>query len=315
MWCSHDFECWCTKCMQYLYQTDTAPATRPGYPIKSVNSSSMSFLLKKICSRLLTAMLFVPAAAYAGYLDGWTVQPDSLPVNKGLILDLDADRGVIHNPDMRGEKWMNQVKTFPVQVFEKTDEGRPVKGSGMPALKRNIPQLNGHNAVVFKQQELLARDEDAFDHLITGSGYTWFCVLKAGTQPGELKDENSFFGNLRNGGNYEGFWGGLTDDNRVWMGSRNGITFGRWDHNNPRVLSEQRLNQEDYYVLMGRMEAGTGKVMLSLYINDARNPVTTHPYPVNPAADASKLAIGQERDAVEHPGVESFVGEIARFLL
>jgi len=35
----------------------------------------------------------------------------------------------------------------------------------------------------------------------------------------------------------------------------------------------------------------------------------------NPKADASKLAIGQERDAIQHPGKESFDGEIARFLL
>jgi hypothetical protein len=36
---------------------------------------------------------------------------------------------------------------------------------------------------------------------------------------------------------------------------------------------------------------------------------------VNPLADASKLAVGQERDAIQHPGKESFDGEIARFLL
>lgn len=112
-----------------------------------------------------------------------------------------------------------------------------------------------------------------------------------------------------------GFWGGLTDSNQVWMGSRNGITFGRWDHNNPRVLSPQRFNQEDYYLLMGHMEAGTGEVILSLYINDPDIPVATQPYPVNPASNSSQMAIGQERDAVEHPGVESFVGEIARFLV
>ena len=39
------------------------------------------------------------------------------------------------------------------------------------------------------------------------------------------------------------------------------------------------------------------------------------PFPVNPAANSSKFAIGQERDATNHPGKESFDGEIARFLV
>lgn len=242
-------------------------------------------------------------------------ETDSLSIKAGLVIDLDANRGVVAGTDNRVEKWVNQVESFPIKTFEKRDEGRNVKGSGMPLLKADVAQLNGHRTVVFNKQELVAMDEDALDHLITGSGYTWFCVLKAGEQSGELPDVNSLFGNLRNGGNYEGFWGGLADDNRVWMGSRSGVTFGRWDGNNPQVISEERLNQTDYYLLMGHMEAGTGVVTLSLFINDPKQPVVTHPFPVNIHADASKLAIGQERDAIEHPGVESFVGEIARFLL
>lgn len=249
----------------------------------------------------------------------WTAvtnpKADTPPVKKGLIIDLNADSGVVAGPDNRVNQWINQVTSFPVRVFEKQDEGRKVKGSGRPLLRTAVSQLNGHNTVVFNKQELVAAEEDALDHLITGNGYTWFCVIRAGKQSGELPDVNSFFGNLRNGGNYEGFWGGLADDNRVWMGSRSGETFGRWDANNPQVLSDERLNQQDYYLLIGRMEAGTGVVTLSLYINDPETPAATHPFPVNPSANASKLAIGQERDAIEHPGVESFVGEIARFLL
>jgi len=38
-------------------------------------------------------------------------------------------------------------------------------------------------------------------------------------------------------------------------------------------------------------------------------------FPVNPDAHPSKMAIGQERDATNHPGAESFDGEIARFLI
>lgn len=236
-------------------------------------------------------------------------------ISKGLIVDLNADSAVTTDAGNRVEKWMNQVSSFPVRIFEKTDGGRSIKNSGMPLLRKNVLQLNRHNTIVFEQQELLAADEDAFDHLTTGSGYTWFCIVKAGKQAGELPGVNTIFGNLRNGGHYEGFWAGLTDNNQVWMGSRNGITFGRWDANNPQVLSLQQLDRQQYYLLMGQMEAGTGLVTLSLYINRADTPVATLPYPVNIKANASKLAIGQERDAIEHPGRESFIGEIARFLL
>src|SRR5690606_15336711 len=240
---------------------------------------------------------------------------DTLTTEEGLIIDLDADHGVVVGAGNRVEKWVNQVESFAIKTFEKRDEGREVKGSGMPLLKPDVAQLNGHSTVAFHQQELVAMDEDALDHLITGSGYTWFCVLKAGKQPGELPDVNSFFGNLRNGGNYEGFCGGLADDNRVWMGSTSGVAFGRCDEHSPQVISGERLKQTDHSLLVGHMEAGTGVVTLSLFINDPQHPFVTHPSPVNIHADASKLAIGQERDAIEHPGVESFVGAIARFLL
>ena len=130
----------------------------------------------------------------------------------------------------------------------------------------------------------------------------------------QLKDVNSFFGNLRNSSKYEDIWGNVTDDNRVWIGSRNGITFGRWDHNNPMVTAPKPLKERQYYVVTSRMGAGAGTVEIDVFINDAK-PVATAPCPVNPKANASKLAIGQERDATNHPGKESFDGEITRFLI
>jgi hypothetical protein len=62
------------------------------------------------------------------------------------------------------------------------------------------------------------------------------------------------------------------------------------------------------------MGAGTGEVLIEVFINDPQ-PAASKPFPVNPAANSSKLAIGQERDATNHPGKESFDGEIARFLM
>jgi hypothetical protein len=235
-------------------------------------------------------------------------------LQRGLILDLNADQGVEVADGDRVVKWTNQVASFAARDFVKRDKGRKVAGSGRPTLKESVAAIGGHNTLVFRRQELVCHHEDAFDHLITGNGYTWFAVLSVYEQVVQLKDVNSFFGNLRNGGNYEGIWGNVTDDNRLWIGSRNGVTFGRWDKNNPMVLASEPLEENRYYVIAGRMGAGTGPVQIEVFINAAK-PVASKPFPVNPAANSSKLAIGQERDATNHPGRESFDGEIARFLI
>jgi hypothetical protein len=229
-------------------------------------------------------------------------------------LDLDADKGVEVEDGDRVVKWTNQVPEFPARDFVKQDKGRKAPGSGRPTLKASVAAIGGHDTLVFQRQELVNHDEDAFDHLLTGSGYTWLAVISVYEQLVQLKDVNSFFGNLRNGGLYEGIWGNLTDDNRVWIGSRNGITFGRWDGNNPMVLAPRPLKVDQYYVVVGRMGSGTGEVLIELFINGPRA-VASERFPVNPNADSSKLAIGQERDATNHPGKESFDGELARFLL
>lgn len=242
------------------------------------------------------------------------VEAEAQVVEQGLILDLDADKGVMVEDGDRVVRWRNQVASFAARDFVKQDEGRKEPGSGRPTLKKSVAAIGGHDALVFRRQELVNHEEDAFDHLITGNGYTWFAVMTVYEQVVQLKDVNSFFGNLRNGGNYEGIWGNLTDDNRLWTGSRNGITFGRWDDNNPMVLAPEPLKENRYHVVAGRMGAGTGKVRIEVFI-DRPQPVAGKPFPVNPAANSSKLAIGQERDATNHPGRESFDGEIARFLV
>lgn len=239
--------------------------------------------------------------------------PVSPPVEDGLLLDLDADREVFLQEGDRVVGWRNQVADSPAQFFVHRDLGREVPGSGRPRIRRNVDAIAGHDAVVFEEQELVNLHEDEFDDLTTGSGYTWFCVMTVHEQRVGLVDVNSFFGNLRNGGNYEGFWGNVEDDNSVWIGSRNGITFGRFDENNPKLLGP-RLEIGRYVVVAGRMAAGTDTVDIELFVDSPR-PVGSVRFPVNPDADPSRMAIGQERDAVEHPGAESFHGEIARFLI
>ena len=278
----------------------------------------MRFRFKQIAktaflAALTTIMLTNMAQAGAGPAKVFILaaQPAELAVTEGLVLDLDADRGV-KVVDGHVASWKNQSDS-KAKEFVATRDASHKKGTGHPVLKERISAIGGHNAVAFKQQELINSDEDAFDHLTTGRGYTWFAVMCVYPQVSGLKDVNSFFGNLKNGGNYEGFWAGLEDDNRLWMGSRNGITFGRWDQNNPQVLGP-KLEVNRYYVIAGRMGAGTGRVSIELFVNETK-PVASSPIGVNPKGNPSKMAIGQERDATNHPGHESFDGELARLLM
>ncbi|MGJ8654518.1 MAG: GDSL-type esterase/lipase family protein [Opitutaceae bacterium] len=264
------------------------------------------------------------------YLDGQLAGETLVPVRDGLFLDLDANAGLELEDGSRVKAWHNQVQGNAADVFVKQDEGRKQAGSGRPTLKTNVAEIGGNNTLVFEEQELVNFDEDAFDHLVTGSGHTWFSVMCVYKQNVGKKDVNSFFGNLRNGKPYDGFWGNVMDDNIVWMGTRNGFaskvkkgqknsngrgTPGLWDDElNPCVQSPEPLVEKQYCIVIGRMGAGTEVVDLELFINSAK-PVDRKSVPVNPKANPSKMVVGQERDATNHPGKESFHGEIARFLV
>jgi hypothetical protein len=230
-----------------------------------------------------------------------------IPTN-GLLVELDAAKGVTLDAQGRVTVWANQVGPEATRAFVGQPKGRAEVSSGLPTPVKGSPA-----SLSFRQQELVCHDEDAFDGLIRGDGCTWVTVLKVYPQRVGLKDVNSFFGNLRNGQKYEGLWGCLDDDNTVWWGARNGLTFGRFDVNNPKLVGP-KLAEGRFHVLAGRLGAGKGEVLAEFFVNDLKACATAR-FPVNPLADASKLAVGQERDAIQHPGKESFDGEIARFLL
>ena len=240
-------------------------------------------------------------------------------ITDGLILDLDADKDVTLEDGNKVTNWKNQVAGFAAQDFALYDKGRKIPGSGRPTLKENIAELNGHNSLIFREDELINMDKDAFDHLITGNGYTWITVMCAYAQVGErvgksrLKDVSVFFGTLNTSQRCAGFWAGFEDDNDLWTGPRNGVTFGRYDSNNPKLMGP-RFEEKKYYIVAGRLASGTGTVVTEVFVDDAM-PFGSTEFPVNPNADGSLMAIGTERDAWQHPGKESFHGELARVLM
>ena len=232
---------------------------------------------------------------------------------KNLILDLDAAKGIELADGDRVVAWKNQAPVKTELVFVPQDQGRKEAGSGRPTVRKSVAEINNLPSLVFRQQELVCKDEDFFDGLTTGKGHTWISVMAVHPQRAGLKDVNSFFGNLRNGQKYEGVWGCVNDDNTVWWGTRNGRSFGRFDQNNPQVLGPL-LEQGKFHIIAGRMTAGQETATLTLHVGTEKA-IASKDFPVDAKANPSRMTIGQERDAIEHPGHESFDGEIARFLI
>ena len=90
----------------------------------------------------------------------------SLP-KVGLVLDLDASVGLQLEDENRVAAWKNQAEGATARVFVKRDKGRKIAGSGRPTLRKHVPAIGGRPALVFRQQELVCQDEDAFDSLTT----------------------------------------------------------------------------------------------------------------------------------------------------
>lgn len=91
------------------------------------------------------------------------------------------------------------------------------------------------------------------------------------------------------------------------MGARNTLEKGLWGENNPHVIVNESLEKPRYYLVMGRMGEGVDTVRIELFVNSTSR-AAEGAFPVNPNAKPSKMAIGQERDATNHPGHESFDG-------
>ena len=193
----------------------------------------------------------------------------------GLLVDLDPAKNITLDAQGRVTAWKSQAGPAEARDFVGQPKGRTEPTSGLPSVVKE-PRA----ALSFRQQELVCHDEAAFDGLIRGSGCTWVAVIRVYPQRVGLKDVNSFFGNLRNGQKYEGLWGCLDDDNTVWWGARNGLTFGRFDVNNPKLVGP-KLEEGRFHFLAGRMGAGQAEAKLEFFVNDLK-PCATAQFPINP---------------------------------
>lgn len=249
-----------------------------------------------------------------------------------LVLDLNADVGVATEDGDKVITWTNQAPNPKALDFHHTEEGRTKTiisqeelGTGRPALLKNSSEINGHNTLIFREDELINDNDEAFHGMMTGSGYTWFAVIKPYEQrgPGKINSiyPNAFFGNLRNtakpqleGGLYAGFWGSFYPDGRVYMGSRNGLGEKVRDGVNTPEVAAPPPAVDEWHIIMGRQGSGKGIVKLELFVNDPLEAVNSHEYPVGDV-EPSRMAIGTERNAINHQGKESFDGELARLLM
>ena len=253
-------------------------------------------------------------------------------IRDDLVLDLNADAGLTIEDDSMVTTWMNQAPHPKAIDFNSTEEGRTKTiitqeepGTGRPTLKKNTREINGHNSLIFREDELINDNDEAFHGMITGGGYTWFAVIKPYEQggPGKINSRypNAFFGCLRNTGKpqletgmYAGFWGSFYPDGRVYMGSRNGLNEKvRDDVNTPEVVGPVPSVNE-WHIIMGRQGAGQGVVKLELFVDDPSEAVNSSDFPVGDI-EPSRMAIGTERNAINHQGKESFDGELARLLM
>lgn len=254
------------------------------------------------------------------------------PLSKDLVLDLNADLGVSIEDDSMVTTWTNQAPNPKAVDFRYTEEGRTKtiisqdkQGTGRPSLLRNISEINGHNSLVFREDELINDNDEAFHGMMTGAGYTWFAVIKPYEQrgPGKINSiyPNAFFGCLRNSGPpqketgiYAGFWGSFYPDGRVYMGSRNGLNVKVRDGINTPEVAGPPPSINEWHIIMGRQGAGQGEVLLELFVDDPSEAVNSSDFPVGDV-EPSRMAIGTERNAINHQGKESFDGELARLLM
>ncbi len=123
-----------------------------------------------ICVALCQTMLWTTVALGADETAPAT-RPTTPPLaTRGLILDLDAERGV--------ELEVGAVTTWKNQAPGPATEFIGKRKAGRPTVREHVAAAGGHSTLDFEKQELVNYGEDHFDYLTTGSGYTWFALRR-----------------------------------------------------------------------------------------------------------------------------------------
>ena len=98
------------------------------------------------------------------------------------------------------------------------------------------------------------------------------------------------------------------------MGSRNGLNVKTRDGINTPEVAGPAPSMNEWHIIMGRQGSGQGVVLLELFVDDPSKAVNSSDFPVGDV-EPSRMAIGTERNAINHMGKESFDGELARLLM
>ncbi len=236
---------------------------------------------------LATLLAISPAVASASDL-----------IREGLIQDLDAARG-LRVVDGKVASWENQASAGG-------DDLAQPKAKRRPELDQDA--VNGGPALVFAHDWLAGDDADAFDALVTGSGYTWFVVARAHEQVAIFKNRNAIFGTLKNSRPWSGLWVAFNDDNTLWHDVRpvfeNVVPKNR--------VQDGKLDARQFHVIAGRLAEGNGKRRIELYV-DSAEPRAHRRVRIRRKTESEGLAVGQER--TDHQGQEAFHGAVARLLI
>ena len=122
------------------------------------------------------SVVFITVLAGTGLVRAESHQKaNSEAVPQGLILDLDADRG-IKVVNGRVTSWKNQVD-WKVKTFTATRDANHEKGTGHPKLKEKVAAIDGHNTVVFNPKKITPVELQVWKTQVRKKFYSISCIF------------------------------------------------------------------------------------------------------------------------------------------
>ena len=214
-------------------------------------------------------------------------------ITDGLIQDLDADAGTTGGANVTA--WANQAAAGGDDVT--TDRGTVT-------LTEADASINNHNFVTFTggNPRMVGDDNDAFDEIMQGTGHTWFAVVRPEVDSNAGR-KNAIFGTLTNVNPFSGIVAHVSNNSNLGYMLRPAGS-------DRFVDGTTSVNDGEWHILAGRVEAGTGGQLAEAFAN---GPVAETSLNVNvlDTSDSDALTIGAERTG----GGENYLGDIARILI